>query len=81
MRTSLLVRKSTLKKADELARQMKISRNCLFSLALEQFIQQQQNRKLLEKFNAAYADGPDPEEEMLLEKYRIIQRELVWDEW
>jgi len=81
MRTSLLVRKSTLKKADELARQMKISRNRLFSMALEQFIQGQQNRELLEKFNAAYADGSDPEEQMLLEKYRKIQRELVKDRW
>lgn len=81
MRTSILVRKTTLEEADALARQMKISRSRLFSMALEEYIQRQQNRELLEKFNAAYTGEPDPEEQMLLEKYLKTQCELIKDKW
>ena len=53
MRTTILVKKATLIEADALARQMKVSRNRLFSIALEEYVQRQQDRELLAKFNAA----------------------------
>jgi metal-responsive CopG/Arc/MetJ family transcriptional regulator len=81
MRTSIIVKKAVLENADACARRMKISRSRLFSMALEEYIQRQQNRELLEKFNAAYAGDPDPEEQMLLEKYLKIRGELLESEW
>ncbi|MBU2611291.1 MAG: hypothetical protein KJ606_10165 [Chloroflexi bacterium] len=81
MKTAISVRKSLFEEADNLARQMKVTRSRLFVLALEEYIQRQQNRELLEKFNAAYADEPDPAELVLREKSLKAYRETIEDEW
>jgi metal-responsive CopG/Arc/MetJ family transcriptional regulator len=81
VKTAISVQKSLFEKADSLARQMKVPRSHLFVLALEEYIQRQQNRELLVKINAAYAGEPDPAEQMLREKSLKAYRELVEDEW
>lgn len=81
MKTAISVQKSLFEKADSLARQMKVPRSHLFVLALEEYIQRQQNRELLAKIDAAYADEPDPAERKVREKSLKAYRELVEDEW
>jgi len=66
---------------ENLARSMNLSRSRLIALALEEFIQRE-NQRLLDSINAAYADDePDPEEETRLDAMRRIQRELLEGEW
>ncbi len=64
-----------------LARSMNLSRSRLVSLALEEYIRRQENQRLLDSINAAYADAPDPEEQRVQQAMRRIQRELVEGEW
>lgn len=81
IKTAISVQKSLFEKADNLAHQMKVPRSRLFVLALEEYIQRQQNRELLAKINAAYADEPDPAEQMLREKSLKTHCKLVEGEW
>jgi len=81
VKTAISVKKSLFEAADDLARQMKVPRSHLFVLALEEYIKRQQNRELLEKFNTAYADEPDPAELELRDKSLKAYHETIEDEW
>ena len=47
------------------------------TMALEKFIRRRENRRLLEKINAAYESEPDDEETKLRERMRRHHRHLV----
>ena len=80
-KTAISIQKSLIDQADELALELKISRSRLFVLAVEDFIQRYQNRKLLEKINAAYVAVPDTAEETRMGRMRQVQRRIVEAEW
>ena len=81
IKTAISIDKSLFAQANALARKLKITRSRLFVLALEDFIQEQQNRELLEKINAVYADEPDATEKNLRRKARKSHRRLVEGQW
>ena len=81
VKTAISIQKSLFEQAENLARQMKVSRSHLFVLALEAYIHRQQNRDLLAQINAAYADEPDPAEKTLRRKTRRAHRRIVEGEW
>ena len=81
IKTAISIDKSLFAQANALARKLKISRSRLFVLALEDFIQEQQNRELLERINAVYADEPDATEKILRRKARKSHRRLVEGQW
>ncbi len=81
IKTAISIEKSLFTQANTLARKMKVSRSRLFVLALEDFIHEQENRELLEKINAVYADEPDESEKKLRRKMRKSHRRLVEGQW
>jgi len=81
IKTAISIDKSLFAQANALARKLKVSRSRLFVLALEDFIQEQQNRELLEKINAVYADEPDETEKILRRKSRKSHRRLIEGQW
>ncbi len=81
IKTAISIEKSLFTQANALARKMKVSRSRLFVLALEDFIHEQENRELLEKINAVYADEPDESEKKLRRKMRKSHRRLVEGQW
>jgi metal-responsive CopG/Arc/MetJ family transcriptional regulator len=81
IKTAISIDKSLFAQADALARRMKISRSRLFVIALEDYMRQQENLKLLEEVNAVYADGPSDEEKELLRRMRKSSRRLVEGQW
>ncbi|MBI4674504.1 MAG: hypothetical protein HY741_22900 [Chloroflexi bacterium] len=81
VKTAISLQKSLFEQAENLARQMKISRSRLFVLALEDYIQRQQNRELLARINAAYAGEPDSAEKDLRRKARRQHRRIVEGTW
>lgn len=81
VKTAISIEKSLFTQANALARKLKVTRSRLFVLALEDFIQEQQNRDLLEKINAVYADAPDESEKELRRKMRQSYRRLVEGQW
>ena len=56
-------------------------RSRLFVLAVEEFIRRHENRRLLERIDAAYADTPDAAEQALHRRMRRQHRHIVEGEW
>ncbi len=81
IKTAISIRKSLFEQAETLAHKMKVSRSRLFVIALEDFIREQENRELLEKINAVYADEPDESEKVLRRKMRQSYRRLAEGQW
>ena len=81
IKTAISIDKSLFAQANALARKLKVSRSRLFVIALEDFIREQENRELLEKINAVYADGPDEAEKELRRRSRKSHRRLVEGQW
>lgn len=82
VKTAISIRKSLFEKADALARRLKVSRSQLFSLAVEQFIREHENRELLEQIDRVFAEKPDTSEINALERLRTLYWELLEpEEW
>lgn len=81
VKTAISLQKPLFEQAENLARSLKVSRSRLFVLALEEFIQRQQNQELLRRINAAYADAPDPTDKALRRKTRRHHRRIVEGTW
>jgi len=81
VKTAVSIKKSLFEEVESLARKMKVPRSRLFTLALEDYIRRQENRKLLMKIDAAYTEGRNPPEEVLRRQYRRQHRRMVEGEW
>jgi metal-responsive CopG/Arc/MetJ family transcriptional regulator len=81
IKTAISIDKSLFTQANALARKMKVSRSRLFVIALENYMRQQENLKLLEEVNAVYTDEPSGEEKELLRRMRKSSRSLVEGQW
>jgi metal-responsive CopG/Arc/MetJ family transcriptional regulator len=81
IKTAISIQKSLFDQAERLARQMNVPRSRVFVLALEEYIQREQNRELLTQINSAYADEPAPAERSVREKSLKVYRESIEDEW
>jgi metal-responsive CopG/Arc/MetJ family transcriptional regulator len=80
-KTAISLDETLFEQVDDMAREMNISRSRLFALAVGAYIEQHQNRKLLEALNEAYQDGLDPSEQELMLKSRAKSRQLLEGEW
>ena len=76
VKTAISIQDSLYLQAEDLANDMKISRSKLFALAIEEYLKQHRNQKLLQSINEAYDDGLDRSEELMLERMRRHQRHL-----
>ncbi len=81
VKTAISIQKSLFDQAENLARKLKVSRSRLVAMALEDYIQRQQNRELLAQINKAYADEPDQAEQTLRRKAKRTHRRIVRGEW
>ena len=81
VKTAISLRGSLFERVNELAQELQVSRSRLFALAVEEFIQRHENRRLLEALNDAYSDMPDSDEQALRDKARQRHRELVEGQW
>lgn len=80
IKTAISIEEPLFEEVDALAKEMKVSRSRLFSLAARDYLRHYKNKKLIEAINAAYDDLPDPEEENLRERMITKYREIL-DEW
>lgn len=81
IKTAISIQESLFKQANELAREMSVSRSHLFALALEEFLRREADRRLLDQINATYADAPDPSEREQQRRMRVHHRRLVEGAW
>ncbi len=82
VKTAISIQKNLFQKAEEIAKEMKISRSRLFVLAVEEFIRRYQNKLLLEDINQAYSDGLDEKEQVELRRMQRKSAQSMKDnEW
>jgi metal-responsive CopG/Arc/MetJ family transcriptional regulator len=81
IKTALSVPENLFTQVNELAKEMNVSRSRVFVLAVEEFIERHQNRRLIEKINAAYSGALDVNEEIRLRQTRRIHRKILEQEW
>lgn len=80
--TDASLSQSLLDRLNAMALEMKISKTKLLTLAVEEFLERQQTRKLVDSINQAYQDGPDEEDREWLvfaqESMRRLNQEDPW---
>ena len=81
VKTAISLQKSLFEQVEALADEMKISRSRVFALAVEDFVRRHQNRRLLDRINAAYEDTSDSAEQVLQRRMRRHHRRIVEGEW
>ena len=81
VKTAISIEKTLFEQAENIAREMKVSRSSLFALALQDFIRHHHNRELLRRINEAYEDIPDMDEQERIRKMVRKQRKVVKREW
>lgn len=81
IKTAISLQKSLFEQVDALARELKVSRSRLLTLAIEEFLHRHENQQLLESINNAYEDEPDIDEQLHLRHMRNQQRKIVGGEW
>lgn len=62
VKTAISLDENLFDKVNKLANELHISRSRLFTLAVKDYLQKQENQTLLAQLNDAYADQPDKEE-------------------
>lgn len=78
----IVLNQQLLDRLNAAASEMKISQSGLVALAVEEFLQRQQTRQLVDRLNEAYKDGPDEEErEWLKHSQKAYRKTLEAEEW
>ena len=62
VKTAISLDEKLFDKVNKLANELHVSRSRLFTLAVKDYLQKQENQTLLTQLNDAYADHPDEEE-------------------
>ncbi len=81
VKTAISLRESLFKRVDALAQELDIPRSHIFVMAVEEFLQRHENRKLLEEINEAYEDMLDREEEIYRDEMRQYHKKIVEEGW
>ena len=80
VKTAISLNKTLLEKVDSVAQEMEMPRSHLFVLAVEEFLQRHENRRLLEAINKVYSDLPSEEETTYLRAIQHDYAETLEDE-
>ena len=82
MKTAISVEDDLLKKADQAARQMGLSRSRLFSLALEDYLRHRRNEEMTERLNRVYSDPRlQQKDRQMAAKIKAKFRSTIRDPW
>jgi len=81
VKTAISLRESLFDRVDALAQELDIPRSHIFVLAVEEFLQRHENRKLLEELNEVYEEIQDREEEIYQARMREHHRKMVEGQW
>lgn len=80
VKTAVSIEESLFERAENLAEELQVSRSKVFAIALEQFLQRYEGKKLLERINNVYAEG-DPLNKKESTTRRAKHREIVEGTW
>jgi metal-responsive CopG/Arc/MetJ family transcriptional regulator len=77
IKTAISLKEPLFEEGEVLAKRKRISRSRLYSLALEDYLRNEENRQLFEVINQAYSSTPDSEETERLKGMIRIHRKIV----
>ena len=77
VKTAISLQAHLFQQVEKLAGDLNLSRSGLVAIALQEFIERHENKRLLEQLNAAYEDDPQSEELELSKSYRQSYRRLL----
>jgi predicted transcriptional regulator len=80
-KTAISLDDALFQKAEQVAQELSLSRSRLYSLAIEEFVERYENKRLLQQINEAVADSVDEEDQRFLEQIRRYQGRIINDEW
>ncbi|MCH8838136.1 MAG: CopG family transcriptional regulator [Candidatus Marinimicrobia bacterium] len=80
VKTAISVPEDLFEALKNTAKEMNLSRSGVFTLAVREFLQARENRRMLEQLNQVYGEEPDDEERELAKAMkarlgRLIERE------
>lgn len=82
VKTAISLPEKLFEQAEALAREMKIPRSRLYTLAMGEFLHRRETQRFMEQMNAAWEVGLDEEEQQTLEAIRHLYAEtLEPEEW
>ncbi|ETX07921.1 MAG: hypothetical protein ETSY2_08415 [Candidatus Entotheonella gemina] len=77
VKTAISLQENLFQQVEQLAGDLNVSRSHLIALALEEFIERYENKRLLEQLNAAYEDDPQSGERALSQAHRQSYRRIL----
>jgi metal-responsive CopG/Arc/MetJ family transcriptional regulator len=77
VKTAISLEKELFSKINQLAGDLRISRSMVFKLAVQDFIQKQENQALLLRLNQAYEDLPAEDESISSKAMRSKHKKLI----
>lgn len=80
IKTAISLEKNIFEQVNKLARDMRVSRSRLFTLAVKDYLKKQESQSLLARLNEAYDDYPNDEERKISKSMRSKQRKITGQE-
>lgn len=81
IKTALSINEALFKQVNKLAEQLKVSRSCLFVMAVEEFIKKHENLLLLQQLNQVYDKPALADQEQILPGIQRHHRSMLEGEW
>lgn len=80
VRIEITLSSSLNEKVDSLARELEVSRNELLSIAVQEFIERRETRRMMAALNEVHGDPPDEEELAILRQMLELHRKTLRDD-
>ena len=80
VKTAISLSSSLFEKVESLRQQLNISRSRLFAIAVQEFIERHETKRMMAAINEAYDDFPDEEEQATLREMQEHHRKLMRDD-
>jgi len=80
VKTEISLSSTLIEKVDSLAQELRMSRNELLSVAVQEFIERSETRRMMAALNEVYKDFPDEEEQATLRQMLELHRKTLRDE-
>lgn len=81
VKTAISIQEKLLNEIDSIARKSHTPRSNLFEKAIEDFLERQRNKNILNQLNAVYSKAPTAEEKRLLKVISAQNRKIAEGEW
>ena len=80
VKTAISLDEELFNKVENLAHKLHVSRSRVFTIAVQDYLQKQENKALLAQLNKAYSDQPSNEEKKVSKSQKAKHRKIVGQE-